>query len=246
MTKSTACSACADGELCHPVGHCLAIESTQGTVSVALGRLEDGMSILIAERAVEPTRDDDVLLPAIDSLLKACSRAPSQLVGVVVGTGPGGFTGARIGVATAQGIAESLRIPIAGLSSGIGIAQSTCGSAWWSREKRDVIVLLASRANACWATHLTAGIDSRHALVSEGLSQSPADWPDDAVIVGDEHMPPWAVAAASCRRRELRRPVVSAAALLALAAGDDGCWRRDAAQVVPRYAHAPSTTPRPQ
>ncbi|HTC85691.1 MAG TPA: tRNA (adenosine(37)-N6)-threonylcarbamoyltransferase complex dimerization subunit type 1 TsaB, partial [Candidatus Acidoferrum sp.] len=40
-----------------------------------------------------------------------------DIVGVVVGTGPGTFTGLRIGIATAKGIAHGLGIPIVGIST---------------------------------------------------------------------------------------------------------------------------------
>ena len=44
---------------------------------------------------------------------------------MVVGTGPGSFTGLRIGLATAKTIAYSLEIPIVGVSSTLGLALAT-------------------------------------------------------------------------------------------------------------------------
>ncbi|HHV71357.1 MAG TPA: tRNA (adenosine(37)-N6)-threonylcarbamoyltransferase complex dimerization subunit type 1 TsaB [Clostridia bacterium] len=57
------------------------------------------------------------LLPAIDVLLNLVGLQPSQLDGIGVTTGPGSFTGLRIGVSTAKAFAQSLEIPICGIST---------------------------------------------------------------------------------------------------------------------------------
>jgi tRNA threonylcarbamoyladenosine biosynthesis protein TsaB len=52
------------------------------------------------------------LLPAVDSVLGAAGIAPGDLGGVVVGSGPGSFTGLRIAAATAKGIVQALGVPL--------------------------------------------------------------------------------------------------------------------------------------
>jgi tRNA threonylcarbamoyladenosine biosynthesis protein TsaB len=57
------------------------------------------------------------VLAAADELLRAAGIAPSELDGIVVGTGPGSFTSIRMGLATARGLALALDIPVAGVST---------------------------------------------------------------------------------------------------------------------------------
>ncbi len=63
-----------------------------------------------------------LVLLAADALLRAAGIEPRELDGVVVGTGPGSFTGIRIGLATARGLALGLGVPVAGVSTLRGYA----------------------------------------------------------------------------------------------------------------------------
>jgi tRNA threonylcarbamoyladenosine biosynthesis protein TsaB len=58
-----------------------------------------------------------LVLRAGDELMRAAGVAPGELDGIVVGTGPGSFTGIRIGLATARGVALALDVPVAGVST---------------------------------------------------------------------------------------------------------------------------------
>src|SRR5512133_429109 len=55
------------------------------------------------------------LTTAVDLLMKRCGVKPSDLTLLVVALGPGTFTGLRIGLAFAKGLALSLRIPLIGV-----------------------------------------------------------------------------------------------------------------------------------
>ena len=62
-------------------------------------------------------RHGDTLLPTIGRLLGEANLRRSRLRGIVVGTGPGAFTGLRVGIATAKGLAHALGIPIVGVAT---------------------------------------------------------------------------------------------------------------------------------
>ena len=72
---------------------------------------------VLAERA-EPmaTGQAERLFPLLEEMLAGADRSWGDLTGLGVGTGPGNFTGIRISVAAARGLALSLGIPAAGVS----------------------------------------------------------------------------------------------------------------------------------
>src|SRR5205085_6436230 len=57
------------------------------------------------------------LLEDIDALLRQAGAHPADIDRLAVGLGPGSFTGIRIGLAAARGIALSLNLPAAGVST---------------------------------------------------------------------------------------------------------------------------------
>lgn len=57
------------------------------------------------------------LMPTIDYLMREVEMSPTCLNQIVVGKGPGSYTGVRIGLSTAKSMAWALQIPIVGVSS---------------------------------------------------------------------------------------------------------------------------------
>ena len=73
---------------------------------------------LVAERQWESRhRHGEQLLEELDLLLAAVGTGAPDLRGVIVGIGPGSFTGLRIGLATAKTIAYSVDRPVVGIST---------------------------------------------------------------------------------------------------------------------------------
>jgi tRNA threonylcarbamoyladenosine biosynthesis protein TsaB len=68
------------------------------------------------------------VLEVVDALLRRGGVRPTQLEGIVVGTGPGSFTGLRMGLAVARGLALALDVPVAGVSTLAALAAGSPGS----------------------------------------------------------------------------------------------------------------------
>lgn len=97
-----------------PAGCFLGIETSgsPGSVAVAV----DGAVVaarFLGEQADHAAR----LIPAIRGVLTDAGRRRHELDGVVVGAGPGSFTGARVGAAAAKGLARALDVPLYATSS---------------------------------------------------------------------------------------------------------------------------------
>ena len=98
----------------------LAFDTATSAATAALVR--DGE--VLGERV---SRAVAVLVDA-DELLRASGAERSELTGIVVGTGPGSFTGLRLGLATARGLALALELPVAGVSTLDALAAGAPGA----------------------------------------------------------------------------------------------------------------------
>lgn len=85
------------------------------------------------------------LLPAIGRLTGEANLRRSRIGGVIVGTGPGAFTGLRVGIATAKALTHELGVPIVGVSSAAAL-------------------IVASGAGERAVLLLPAGPNDRHAI----------------------------------------------------------------------------------
>jgi tRNA threonylcarbamoyladenosine biosynthesis protein TsaB len=98
----------------------LAFDTATSAATAALVR--DGK--VLGERVSRAVR----VLEDADDLLRENGLERAELTRIVVGTGPGSFTGLRLGLATARGLALALELPVAGVSTLHALAAGAPGA----------------------------------------------------------------------------------------------------------------------
>lgn len=118
----------------------VAFDTANEMISLGIGLLDRAKKAIecIASREVGAFRASNVkLLPEIDALLKDTGISRGEVACVVCGRGPGSFTGVRICLASAKGIAIGLGVPLFGVST-------SDAQAWqqWANGVRGSVVVL--------------------------------------------------------------------------------------------------------
>jgi tRNA threonylcarbamoyladenosine biosynthesis protein TsaB len=98
----------------------LAFDTATSVATAALVR--DGE--VLGERVSRAVR----VLEDADELFRQSGAERGELTGIVVGTGPGSFTGLRMGLAVARGLAFALDVPVAGVSTLAALAAGYPGA----------------------------------------------------------------------------------------------------------------------
>lgn len=92
----------------------LAIDTSTKSGTVALYHKEKG---LVAELNLNVNLNhSDTVMSAIDALFELSGNSIKDIERIAVSTGPGSFTGIRVGVGTAKGLAYSLKVPLVGIN----------------------------------------------------------------------------------------------------------------------------------
>ncbi|WP_451917395.1 tRNA (adenosine(37)-N6)-threonylcarbamoyltransferase complex transferase subunit TsaD [Adlercreutzia rubneri] len=118
----------------------LAFDTANEVIAIGLGRLDAAArSIeLVASVEVEARRASNTqLVPRIDELCARAGVAREKIACVCVGRGPGSFTGVRIALATAKGIASALEVGLVGVSS----LDAVAWGAWKAAERGELLVV---------------------------------------------------------------------------------------------------------
>jgi len=93
----------------------LAVDTCFARCAVALAERRDAVAV-VASHAQAMTRGHAATLtPMVDDALRQAGWRPADLDLIAVTIGPGSFTGVRIGIAMARGLAMTLRCPVAGV-----------------------------------------------------------------------------------------------------------------------------------
>lgn len=97
----------------------LAMDTSTDLGSVAVGRSGELLAEVVAGVRA---RHAESLLPAVDRAIRLAGVELKAIEGVVVGAGPGSFTGVRIAAATARGLVRALGVPLFGYSGLAAVA----------------------------------------------------------------------------------------------------------------------------
>ena len=129
----------------------LAIDTATPAVTAGLVRLEGADVRVLASRVhVDARAHAEVLTPLILDCLAESRAARADLDAVVVGVGPGPFTGLRVGIATAAAFGDALAIPVHGVCSLDAIA----ADAQRRDDDRELLVVTdARRREVYWARY---------------------------------------------------------------------------------------------
>ncbi len=127
-------------------GWVLGLETSGAWTGVALA--QDG--VLMGERSSRrPSSSQERLLAFSDELLRDANLTPRELARIAVAVGPGSFTGLRVGIATARGLALATGIAVAGVPSHEALAAPFRGLGreilLLSGERRGTVLVEAGR-----------------------------------------------------------------------------------------------------
>lgn len=123
----------------------LAVDTSTEACSVAL--LCDGK--ISSDFVISQREHTQKVLPMIDNLLHAANCRLADLDAIAFGQGPGSFTGVRIGIAIAQGLAFGANKPLIGVSSLMTLAQGV----YRKTGAVDVIPAIDARMNEVYLGH---------------------------------------------------------------------------------------------
>ncbi|WZL73780.1 tRNA (adenosine(37)-N6)-threonylcarbamoyltransferase complex dimerization subunit type 1 TsaB [Clostridiaceae bacterium 35-E11] len=160
----------------------LALDTSSIVATVAL--MEDDK--LIGEYIINHQRThSQKLMPMIEALMKSCEIQMKDIDVIAVAKGPGSFTGLRIGVATAKGLAHTRNIPVVGISTLDGLAFNLpyCEGI--------ICPILDARRNQVytavykWDNDMLHRIEAPMAVSLEELITKLSERPEKIIFVGD-------------------------------------------------------------
>jgi tRNA threonylcarbamoyl adenosine modification protein YeaZ len=129
----------------------LAFDTATPAVTVAL---HDGGQVVAQESAVDARRHGELLAVFIDQVLRRAGASPGDLTAVAVGTGPGPYTGLRVGLVTARVLGSALDIPVDGICTLDVIAAGAIAAA---AGREFLVATDARRKELYWARYSAFG-----------------------------------------------------------------------------------------
>jgi tRNA threonylcarbamoyladenosine biosynthesis protein TsaB len=160
----------------------LAIDTAAPRLQLALLRAHDRLDVLVQDM---PQGQAERIFPAIAELLGRNGLTYADLTRIAVTTGPGSFTGLRIGLSAARGLGLALDIPVIGVPSLLAISLAT------PKDKAAAVLLDARRGEAYVQVFPPDGlageplilpVEAARALVPDGATLLQSPFPDIALV----------------------------------------------------------------
>ena len=161
----------------------LALETSAKSVSAAV--VEDGMVLASAYQNIGLTHSV-TLMPLVDSMLQHAALTAQDMRLIAVAAGPGSFTGLRIGISAAKGLAWALDLPCCGVSTLEAMAQNVrhmdgCTVICAMDARRQQVYNALFRAERGRLTRMTPD----RAIALEELAAAIQNDESEKIIVGD-------------------------------------------------------------
>jgi tRNA threonylcarbamoyl adenosine modification protein YeaZ len=146
----------------------------------------DGERVLAESTILDARRHGELLMPSITGVLGQAGAAMQDVTAVVTGTGPGPYTGLRVGVVTARVLGTALDVPVYGVCTLDAIARAALAAA---AGREFLVATDARRKEVYWARYTgdgqriggpaagpPAGLGTAGPVAGEGPWLYPADF----------------------------------------------------------------------
>lgn len=158
----------------------LSIDTAHGVCSVALS---EGGEIISEKTDNEPSRQAERLFLTIEEILRENKLSYNDIKAIAANIGPGSFTGIRIGLAAARGIALAAKIPVIGVTGFEALLYYS--SAKFGITSENILVVFNARRGQVFAQFFARGKGSEELLLEYGEIAAWVNGKGDFAIIGD-------------------------------------------------------------
>ena len=151
------------------------MDTATSAITVAV---HDGDRVLASRATVDARRHTELLAPMLVEVMAAAGSTVDEITHVAVGTGPGPFTGLRVGLVTAQTLAHARGITVHGVCSLDALAEA---AAQQGHEGELLVATDARRKEVYWARYRCAAGQSTR--LGEPAVTKPADLSDEVLAL---------------------------------------------------------------
>jgi tRNA threonylcarbamoyl adenosine modification protein YeaZ len=131
----------------------LAFDTATPAVTVAL---HDGTHVLAETTTVDARRHGELLASSIDAVLAEAGAGRLDITAVAAGTGPGPYTGLRVGLVTARVLGSALGVPVYGVCT-LDVIAADVALTGTAAGQEFIVATDARRREVYWARYDAAG-----------------------------------------------------------------------------------------